>query len=114
MLYLTPGACHAPHQAPRSFIDKYRGCFDQGWDQWRDGVYARQVESGLLPAGTQLSERPAWIPAWDSLSADERRLYARMMEVYAGFLEHTDHCIGRVLDFIEELGETDNTIVMFS
>jgi len=112
MLYLTPGACHAPHQAPRSFIDKYRGCFDQGWDQWRDGVYARQVESGLLPAGTQLSERPAWIPAWDSLSADERRLYSRMMEVYAGFLEHTDHCIGRVLDFIEELGETDNTIVM--
>lgn len=112
MLYLTPGACHAPHQAPSSFIEKYRGRFDHGWDGWRDEVYARQVQSGLLPDGTKLSERPAWIPAWDSLSADERRLYARMMEVYAGFLEHTDHCVGRVLDFIDSLGETDNTIVL--
>ena len=111
-MYFAPGACHAPHQAPASFIGRYRGRFDQGWDQWRDEVYARQVASGLLPSGTRLSERPAWIPSWESLSDDEHRLYARMMEVYAGFLEHTDHCVGRVLDFIDSLGETDNTLVM--
>jgi arylsulfatase A-like enzyme len=111
-MYFAPGACHAPHQAPASFIEPYRGCFDQGWDAWRDGVYARQVESGLLPAGTELSERPSWVPAWSSLGADERRLYARMMEVYAGFLTHTDAQVGRVLDFVDRLGETDNTIVL--
>ena len=111
-MYFAPGACHAPHQAPASFIEPYRGRFDQGWDAWRDAVYARQVESGLLPAGTELSERPSWVPAWESLGADERRLYARMMEVYAGFLTHTDAQVGRVLDFVDRLGETDNTIVM--
>ena len=111
-LYFTPGACHAPHQAPASFIERYRGRFDHGWDAWREEVFARQLESGLLPAGTRLSERPSWIPAWDDCSADERTLYARMMEVYAGFLEHTDHCVGRVLDFVDALGELDNTIVL--
>ncbi|MEY2457337.1 MAG: hypothetical protein QOK06_2431 [Acidimicrobiaceae bacterium] len=111
-LYFAPGACHAPHQAPKEFIDRYRGAFDHGWDRWRDEVFARQLASGLLPAGTNLSERPAWIAAWDTLSDDERRLYARMMEVYAGFLEHTDHCVGRVVDFIDSLGELDNTIVL--
>lgn len=111
-LYFTPGACHAPHQAPREFIDRYCGRFDHGWDAWREEVFARQQASGLLPAGTQLSERPSWIPPWDSVSADERRLYARMMEVYAGFLEHTDHCVGRLLDAIDERGELDNTIVL--
>jgi arylsulfatase A-like enzyme len=111
-VYFAPGACHAPHQAPAEFIDAYRGRFDQGWDAWRDAVFARQVASGLLPAGTELSERPSWVPAWESLGTDERRLYARMMEVYAGFLTHTDAQVGRVLDFIDRLGETDNTIVM--
>ena len=74
-MYFAPGACHAPHQAPAAFIEPYRGRFDQGWDAWRDAVFARQVESGLLPAGTELSERPSWVPAWSSLGADERRLY---------------------------------------
>ena len=110
--WFAPGACHAPHQAPRSYIDAYRGRFDHGWDAWRDQVYARQVASGLLPAGTRLSERPHWVPAWDSLSADERRLYARMMEVYAGFMTHTDAQVGRVLDFVDSLGETDDTLVV--
>jgi arylsulfatase len=110
--YFAPGACHAPHQAPAEFIDRYRGRFDQGWDAWRDEVYTRQQDSGLLPEGTRLSDRPGWIPAWESLSDDERTLYARMMEVYAGFLEHTDSCVGRVLDFIGQLGELDNTIVL--
>ena len=111
-LYFTPGACHAPHQAPGEFIDRYRGQFDAGWDAWRDQVFARQLASGLFPAGTRLSERPDWVPAWDALSPEEQRLYARMMEVYAGFLEHTDHHVGRLLDFIESLGELDNTIVL--
>jgi arylsulfatase len=111
-LWFTPGACHAPHQAPPENIAHYRGRFDQGWDSWRDDVFARQVASGLLPPGTELSERPSWVPAWDSLTADEQRLYARMMEVYAGFLTHTDAQVARVLDFVEELGELDNTIVL--
>lgn len=111
-LWFTPGACHAPHQAPASFIEPYRGRFDAGWDAWREQVFARQTASGLLPAGTELSERPAWVPAWASLSDDERRLYARMMEVYAGFLTHTDAQVGRLLDFIERLGELDDTLVV--
>lgn len=112
MLWFAPGACHAPHQAPRAYIDAYRGRFDHGWDAWRDEVFDRQVGSGLLPGGTRLSERPHWVPAWESLSPDERRLYARMMEVYAGFMTHTDDQVGTVLDLIGSLGETDNTVVL--
>jgi arylsulfatase len=112
LLWFTPGACHAPHQAPARYIDAYRGRFDMGWDRWREQVFARQQASGLLPPGTELSPRPSWVPAWDSLSDDETRLYGRMMEVYAGFLTHTDDQIGRLLDAIGALGETDNTIVI--
>jgi arylsulfatase A-like enzyme len=112
LLWFAPGACHAPHQAPREYIDRYRGQFDQGWDRWREAVYARQVASGLLPDGTRLSERPHWVAAWDSLADDERRLYARMMEVYAGFLEHTDAQVGRVIALLEDIGELENTIVV--
>src|SRR6187397_3188102 len=111
-LWFTPGACHAPHQAPQEHVEAYRGQFDLGWDAWREQVFARQVDSGLLPAGTRLSERPSWVPAWDSLTGDERHLYGRMMEVFAGFLTHTDAQVQRVLDFIDELGEGDDTIVI--
>ncbi|MFM7080728.1 MAG: arylsulfatase, partial [Actinomycetota bacterium] len=109
-LWFAPGACHAPHQAPKSFIDPYRGQFDKGWDAWRTEVFERQVKSGIMPSDTVLSERPHWVPAWDSLTADERRLYARMMEVYAGFLTHTDAQVGRIVDHLKLLGELDNTI----
>jgi arylsulfatase len=112
LLWFTPGACHAPHQAPRPFIDAYRGAFDLGWDEWRAQVFARQQASGLLPPGTELSDRPSWVPPWSSLSDDERRLYARMMEVYAGFLTHTDAQVGRVLNHLSAIGEADNTIVV--
>jgi arylsulfatase len=112
LLWFAPGACHAPHQAPKDYIDRYRGHFDKGWDQWRQEVFARQLASGLLPAGTRLSDRPSWVAPWDSLSADEQRLAARMMEVYAGFLTHTDAQVARILDYVEALGETDNTIVV--
>jgi arylsulfatase len=111
-LWFAPGACHAPHQAPAAYVDQYRGAFDQGWDEWRNKVFARQVSSGLLPPGTELSERPSWVPEWSSLSADERRLGARLMEVFAGFLTHVDAQVARVLDFIERLGETDDTVVL--
>jgi len=111
-LWFTPGACHAPHQAPAPYIDAYRGRFDQGWDRWREQVFERQVASGLLAEGTALSERPTWVPAWDTLPAEEQRLYARMMEVYAGFLTHTDAQVARVLHFVAALGELDDTIVV--
>ena len=111
-MYYAPGACHAPHQAPKSYIDAYRGKFDMGWDAWRDDVFKRQVASKLLPEGTELSERPSWVPAWDSLSDDQKRLYTRLMEAFAGFMTHTDAEVGRLLSFIESLGELDNTIVV--
>jgi arylsulfatase len=112
LLWFAPGACHAPHHVPKRYADAYAGRFDHGWDHWREEVFDRQVRSGLLPPGTGLSERPVWVPAWESLGADERRLYARMMEVYAGFLTHTDEQVGRVVGFLERLGELDNTIVL--
>ena len=76
-MYVAPGACHAPHQAPPEFIEPYRGRFDQGWDRWREDVFARQLELGIVPPGTKLSDRPPWVKAWDSLSDDARKLYAR-------------------------------------
>lgn len=109
-LWFAPGACHAPHQAPKHYIDSYRGQFEHGWDVWREEVFKRQVASGLMPADTVLSERPHWVPEWNSLSADERRLYSRMMEVFAGFLTHTDAQVGRLVEHVASMGELDNTI----
>ncbi|MBI5289509.1 MAG: arylsulfatase [Chloroflexi bacterium] len=111
-LYYCPGACHAPHQAPRSWIEKYRGRFDQGWDAWREQIYQRQVREAIIPPGTRLSPRPDWVQAWETLSADEQRVYARMMEVFAGFLSHTDAQVGRLVDYLDELGELENTIIV--
>lgn len=111
-LYFCPGAGHAPHHAPRAWIEKYRGRFDMGWDRAREQIFARQKEMGVVPPNTELTPRPHWIPAWDSLSADQKRLYARMMEVYAGFISHTDHHIGRLLNFLEEIGDLDNTLIV--
>ncbi len=111
-LYYCPGACHAPHQAPKAWIEKYRGRFDKGWDAWREEVYQRQLREGIVPAGTQLSPRPDWVQPWDALSPDEQRVYARMMEVFAGFLAHTDAQIGRLVAYLDELGELDNTIIV--
>ena len=110
-LYFAPGATHAPHQAPRAWIDRFAGRFDQGWEVWRDETFARQLATGIVPQSTTLPPRPPWVADWDELPADERALFARMMEVYAGFLAHTDAQIGRVLDFLDEIGVSDNTIV---
>ncbi|MDE3086671.1 MAG: arylsulfatase [Acidobacteriota bacterium] len=111
-MWFCPGACHSPHQAPRPYIDGYRGAFDAGWDAWREQTLARQLAAGILPDGTLLSPRPDWVPAWDSLSDDERRLYARYMECFAGFLTHTDHELGRLVGVLEETGDLDNTVLL--
>jgi arylsulfatase len=110
-LYFATGACHSPHQPPRRWLDRYRGRFDLGWDTWREQVFARQLALGLLPASTVLSSRPAWVPAWDSLGDRERAVAARFMECFAGFLSHADEQVGRLLAFLRERGELDNTIV---
>ncbi len=110
--YFATGAMHAPHQVPPEWIEPYRGQFDHGWEAWRREVFSRQVALGIVPEGTTLTERPSWVQDWESLGTDERALYARMMEVYAGFLSHTDAQIGRLLDFIDQLDALDNTIVM--
>jgi arylsulfatase len=111
-LYLCPGACHSPHQVPAPWIDAYRGHFDAGWDAWREATLARQQSSGLLGSHVELSPRPEWVPAWESLSADERRLYARYMEAFAGFLSHTDHELGRLVDHLAQRGELDNSLLL--
>jgi arylsulfatase len=111
-MYLAFGACHAPHQSPPDWVDRFRGRFDQGWDDWRDAIFARQLASGVIPDGTQLSPRPDWVKAWDDLSADEHRLYARYMEAFAAFMAHTDHHFARLLTQLDEMGELDNTMVI--
>jgi arylsulfatase len=111
--YYSPGLCHAPHHAPKEWIAKFKGKFDQGWDKVREETLARQIEQRLVPAGTKLTPRPKEIPAWDSLSADQKKLYAHMMEVYAACLAYCDHNIGRVIQAVEDTGELDNTIIIY-
>ena len=111
-LHLCFGATHAPHHVPKEWADRYAGQFDDGWDAYREKVFARQKELGIVPAGTELSRHDPDVPDWDSLPADARKLYSRMMEVFAGFLSHTDHHLGRLLDYLRAEGLLDNTIVM--
>lgn len=110
-MYFCTGACHAPHQAPREWIERYKGVFDVGWDAYREQTHRRQLELGIIPPGTELSQRPDWVKPWDTLSADERRLFTRQMEVFAAFLSHTDHYLGELMGTLEALGELDNTII---
>ncbi len=111
-LYFAPGAMHAPHHVPREWADRYKGAFDDGWEAYREKAFARQKELGIVPADAVLSRHDPDVKPWAECSAEERRLYARMMEVFAGFLEHTDFHIGRLLDFLGKVGELDNTIIM--
>jgi arylsulfatase len=112
-LYFAPGALHAPHHAPKEWIAKFRGQFDGGWDQMRKETLARQIRLGVAPPGTKLTAKPAGIQDWDALSTDEKRLFARQMEVFAGFAAHTDHEIGRLVDALQEQGQLDNTLLMY-
>ena len=111
-LHLCFGATHAPHHVPKEWADKYAGQFDDGWDAYRERTFTRQKELGLIPADAELSRPDPDVPDWDALPAEARRLYSRMMEVFAGFLSHTDHHLGRLLDYLQEQGQLDNTIVM--
>jgi arylsulfatase len=112
-MYFATGANHAPHHAPKEYSDKYKGKFDQGWDKLREETLARQIKLGIVPPDTKLAPKPTDIKDWDSLSADEKKLFARQMENYAGFGEHTDHEVGRLYSAIEDLGEMDNTIFIY-
>jgi arylsulfatase A-like enzyme len=112
-IYFAPGATHAPHHAPKEFIDKYKGKFDQGWDKIREETLARQKKAGIIPENAQLAPKPKEIKDWDALSADEKKLFARQMEVYAGFAEHTDYEVGRLISAIEEMGQLENTVIFF-
>ena len=111
--YYAPGLAHAPHHAPKEWIAKFKGQFDQGWDKLREETLARQIQQGVVPPGTKLTARPDAIPAWNSLSADQKKLYAHMMEVYAACLSYCDYNIGRVIQAVQDSGELDNTLIIY-
>ena len=112
-MYFATGATHAPHHAPRSYIEKYRGKFAQGWDKLREETLERQKKLGVVPQNTVLAPKPADIKDWDKLTAEEKRLFERQMEVFAGFAEHTDYEVGRLVAALEDRGELDNTLFFY-
>jgi arylsulfatase A-like enzyme len=112
-VYFAPGATHAPHHVPKEWIAKYKGEFAGGWDQLRQETFERQKKMGIIPANTQLTPRPNEIPAWANTTADQRRLFERQMETFAGFAEHTDAEVGRLVRQLEEIGELDNTLFFY-
>jgi arylsulfatase len=112
-LYFSTGATHAPHQVPKEWRNKYKGKFDQGWDQLREQTFARQKQLGVIPQNAKLTPRDPAFPAWDSVAPDVRKLYAHQMEVYAGYQENTDNAVGRVVKAIEDMGLADNTLIFY-
>jgi arylsulfatase len=112
-MYFAPGATHAPHHVPKEWIDKNKGRFDGGWDKMREETLARQIALGFVPAGTKLAPKPKDIKDWDKLTADERKLFARQMEVYSGFGEYCDNEIGRLFDTLRDIGQLDNTLIFY-
>jgi arylsulfatase len=113
LLYFAPGAAHAPHHSPKDWRLKYKGKFDGGWDAVREETYQRQLKMGVIPPDTKLTPRPEWLKSWDSLSADEKTLYAAFMENFAGYLAFTDHECGRLLEAVHELPDADNTLIFY-
>jgi len=113
-LYYAPGATHAPHQVDRFWSDQYKGKFDKGWDAYREEVFERQKKLGVIPANAKLPERNPDIKAWDKLTPEEQKLYARFMEVYAGYLTYTDFEVGRLVNHLKEIGQLDNTLIFIS
>jgi arylsulfatase len=111
--YFAPGATHAPHHVPKEWSDSYRGAFDDGWDALRERTFARQKELGVIPQDAELTARPAEIPAWDDMPDELKPVLARQMEVFAGFLEHSDHHVGRLVDALEDLGILDDTLIIY-
>ena len=112
-MYFAPGATHAPHHVPAEWVDKYKGSFDRGWDALREATFARQKDLGVIPAEAELTVRHDEIPAWDDMPDELKPVLARQMEVYAGFLEHTDHHVGRLIDAIEDLAIVDDTLIYY-
>lgn len=112
-VYFAPGAVHAPHHVPKDWIAKWKGKFDQGWDKLREETLVRQIEAGVVPAGTKLAPKADGIPDWDSLSDDQKRLYAHQAEVFAAFMDMTDHEVGRMIKAIDKTGELDNTLIFY-
>lgn len=112
-IYFAPGATHAPHHVPKAWADKYKGKFDEGWDKIREMTLERQKKMGIVPADTKLAPKPKDIKDWDKLSADEKKLFTRQMEVYAGFAEQTDYEVGRLIESVREMGILDNTVIFF-
>ncbi len=112
-MYFAPGATHAPHHVPASYIAKHKGKFDAGWDAMRQEILDRQIKAGIVPEGTKLAPKPKAIQDWDKLSADEKRLFAKQAEVFAGYLDMADYEVGRLLEAIEATGQADNTMVIF-
>jgi arylsulfatase len=113
-LYYAPGATHAPHQVDKYWSDQYKGKFDKGWDAYREEVFERQKKLGVIPANAVLPDRNADIKAWESLTPEEKKLYARFMEVYAGYLTYTDFEVGRLVNHLKEIGQLDNTLIFVS
>ncbi len=111
-MYFCTGAQHAPHHVPKEWADKYKGQFDKGWDHYREETFTRQKKLGLIAKDAELSRHDPDVQDWGKLPENERKLYARMMEVFAGFLEHADHYIGELLAFLKEIDEYDNTLIM--
>jgi arylsulfatase A-like enzyme len=112
-LYVATGATHAPHHTPQEWIAKFKGQFDEGWDTYREQTLERQKKLGIVPQDTKLTVRSKGLPAWDSLNADQKRLYARMMEVFAGYAAHCDHELGRVVEACKQLPDGDNTLIVY-
>ena len=112
-MYFAPGACHAPHHAPKEWIAKYKGQFEQGWDKLREETFARQKQLGVIPSNAVLTPRPAEIPAWEETAKEMRPILSRQMEVYAGFLAHVDHHVGRLVDALADLDVLDDTLIYY-
>jgi arylsulfatase A-like enzyme len=112
-MYFATGATHAPHHAPKAWIEKNKGKYSMGWDKLREETFARQKAMGIIPADTQLTSRPKEIPAWDDMSADQKKLFERQMETFAGFAQHTDDQVGRLVAQLEAIGELDNTLFFY-
>ncbi len=113
LVYFAPGAAHAPHHAPKEWIEKFKGQFDQGWDELRDTIFQRQLEAGVIPAGTTNTPRPGSIPSWEEYPDKYKPVASRLMEVFAAFLAHTDAQVGRVIDVIKEMGQWENTLFIY-
>jgi arylsulfatase len=112
-LYVAPGATHAPHQAPKDWIAKFKGKFDGGWDKYREETFERQKKLGVIPQNAKLTTRSEGLPAWESLNADQKKLYARMMEVFAAYGAHCDYEMGRVVDAVKQLPDAENTMIIY-